>query len=69
MAQSTESEIDVIKHGVEATDDFPPPLEPWQVEEVLAAIAEYDADPSSAFTSEELKARLEAEYERLLKAS
>jgi Arc/MetJ-type ribon-helix-helix transcriptional regulator len=63
------NEIDVINHGVAALEVFPPPLEPWQVEEVLAACAEYDADPSSGFTSEQMKARLEAEYELLLKAS
>lgn len=50
-----------------AFDSDGPELDDWQIEEVLAAIEEYDRDPSTARTPEQVRATLEAEVERAIK--
>jgi antitoxin ParD1/3/4 len=58
------NEIEVIQHGIDSLDEIPP-LEPWQLKEVLEICAELDADPSLVVTGEELDASLKAEFARL----
>jgi antitoxin ParD1/3/4 len=60
------NEIEVIRQGIDSLSETPP-LEPWQLKEVLDICAELDADPSLVVTEEELDASLRAEFDRLQK--
>lgn len=58
-----------IERSVIAFDHEDSALEDWQLEEVLATCREIDEDPSQLRTPEQVRATLEAEFARALKAS
>lgn len=60
---------DFVEHSVIVLDHEDTALEDWQIEEVLAACREVDEDPSQLRTPEQVRATLEAEFARALKAS
>lgn len=60
--------IDVIEQGIAALEAQNDDFEQWLRDEVIPACEEYDRDPSTARTPEQVRATLAAEYERALKA-
>ena len=52
------SETDVITDALEHLVDDATSLDQWLREDVIAALEDYDADPSQAFTSEQIRQEL-----------
>lgn len=63
------SESAVIEHELEAARLEDEAQRRWEREEVLHAIEEFEADPSTAFSAEQVLENLRAAREERLKAS
>lgn len=59
---------EVIREGLEALELEPESFELWLREEIIPACEEYERDPMSSRTSEQLSAALIAEYHRALRS-
>jgi len=54
--------VDEILEGLPVREDRPSRLSTWQEQELKRRIEEYDADPSSAVSWEEVKTGVEKEF-------
>lgn len=62
------SDSEVIRDGLRALMARDAALEKWLRDEVVPAYEALKADPSSALTSEQVRAALRAEHERAIRA-
>jgi Arc/MetJ-type ribon-helix-helix transcriptional regulator len=57
-----------IVDALDALEPADPEFERWVAEEAIPAVEEYERDPSTGRTPDQIRATLEAEYHRALKA-